>query len=249
MDDRPGWCCHAFDDHQSGLFQLVRDIDQRRFARTQARSLRLSYLARCQPSPPRRFLTALTVLSSRESINIIPMQSIFPVLAKLRLDNPAWSKPSRKRDARHWLLRAPWPASVWLFLPQRSRGGIQSFLCRWCLGQLVQNGDWHHHRPSYSAGAMPIDTFALLAEIMSTWNRPDAMDFAGIMVDHIVPPYRALMEKLWQGTKCTESGSWTKLNIAGCSQNGRSHRLAFRPPGNISVESYHIHLIYCSQRE
>ena len=41
---------------------------------------------------------------------------------------------------------------------------------------------------------MPIDTYAVLAELMSTWNRPDAMEFAQVMVDHIVPPYRALME-------------------------------------------------------
>ncbi len=44
------------------------------------------------------------------------------------------------------------------------------------------------------AGAIPIDMFALLTEIMGTWNRPDAMDFAAIMVEHIVPPYRALIE-------------------------------------------------------
>jgi hypothetical protein len=31
------------------------------------------------------------------------------------------------------------------------------------------------------AGAIPIDTFAVLAELMGTWNRPDAMDFAPIM--------------------------------------------------------------------
>ena len=42
------------------------------------------------------------------------------------------------------------------------------------------------------AGAVPIDTYAVLAELMSTWNRPDAMEFAQVMVDHIVPPYRAL---------------------------------------------------------
>jgi hypothetical protein len=42
------------------------------------------------------------------------------------------------------------------------------------------------------AGAVPIDTYAVLAELMSTWNRPDAMDVAAVMVDHIVPPYRAL---------------------------------------------------------
>lgn len=34
----------------------------------------------------------------------------------------------------------------------------------------------------------------VLAESMSTWNRPDAMKFAEVMVDHIVPPYRNLMQ-------------------------------------------------------
>ena len=63
------------------------------------------------------------------------------------------------------------------------------------------------------AGAMPIDTFALLAEIMSTWNRPDAMDFAGIMVDHIVPPYRALMESYDKAQNVQKVGHETKLNL------------------------------------
>ena len=29
---------------------------------------------------------------------------------------------------------------------------------------------------------------------MSTWNRPDAMEFAKIMKDHIVPHYQLLFE-------------------------------------------------------
>jgi hypothetical protein len=41
---------------------------------------------------------------------------------------------------------------------------------------------------------MPIDTFAVLSELMNTWNRPKAMDFAKVMIDHIVPAYGALME-------------------------------------------------------
>ena len=44
------------------------------------------------------------------------------------------------------------------------------------------------------AGAMPIDTFAVMSELMNTWNRPEAMDFAKVMIDHIVPAYGALME-------------------------------------------------------
>jgi hypothetical protein len=44
------------------------------------------------------------------------------------------------------------------------------------------------------AGAMPTDTFAVMGEIMSTWNRADANDFAQVMVDHIVPTFRSVME-------------------------------------------------------
>ena len=44
------------------------------------------------------------------------------------------------------------------------------------------------------AGAMPIDTFAVMAELQRTWNRSDAMEFAAIFADHVAPGYRALIE-------------------------------------------------------
>lgn len=44
------------------------------------------------------------------------------------------------------------------------------------------------------AGAMPTDTFAVMSELMNTWDRPEAMDFAKVMVDHVVPAYGGLME-------------------------------------------------------
>jgi len=61
------------------------------------------------------------------------------------------------------------------------------------------------------AGAMPTDTYAVLAELMSTWNRADAMQFAQVMVDHIVPPYRALMESYDKAQNVQKSGHETKL--------------------------------------
>lgn len=48
---------------------------------------------------------------------------------------------------------------------------------------------------------------------MSTWNRPDAMDFAGIMVEHIVPPYRALMESYDKAQNVQKVGYETKLDL------------------------------------
>jgi hypothetical protein len=61
------------------------------------------------------------------------------------------------------------------------------------------------------AGAMPIDTFAVLAELQSTWNRPDAMDFAAIFAEHVVPGFRALMESYDKAQSVQKSGRETKL--------------------------------------
>jgi len=47
---------------------------------------------------------------------------------------------------------------------------------------------------------------------MSTWNRPDAMEFAAVMVDHIVPPYRALMESYDKAQDAQKVGRETKLD-------------------------------------
>src|SRR5436190_2234272 len=63
------------------------------------------------------------------------------------------------------------------------------------------------------AGAMPIDTYAVLAEIMSTWNRADAMEFATVMVDHIVPHYRLLMESYDKAQSVEKVGHETTLDL------------------------------------
>jgi hypothetical protein len=68
------------------------------------------------------------------------------------------------------------------------------------------------------AGAIPIDTYAVLTEIMSTWNRPDAMEFAAVMVDHIVPPYRALLESYDKAQHVQKVGHETKLERLEAAQ-------------------------------
>ena len=68
------------------------------------------------------------------------------------------------------------------------------------------------------AGVVPVDTYAVLAELMSTWNRPDAMDFAAVMVDHVVPPYRALMESYDKAQSVQKVGRETKLDRLEATQ-------------------------------
>jgi hypothetical protein len=68
------------------------------------------------------------------------------------------------------------------------------------------------------AGAMPIDTYAVLTELMSTWNRADAMEFAQVMVDHIVPPYRCLIESYDKAQNVQKVGRETKLERLDAAQ-------------------------------
>lgn len=44
------------------------------------------------------------------------------------------------------------------------------------------------------AGVIPIDTFAMIAELQKTWNRPDSLDYANLFSEHVLPNYRLLME-------------------------------------------------------
>ena len=62
------------------------------------------------------------------------------------------------------------------------------------------------------AGAVPTDTFATLAGLMSTWNRPDAMEFAAVMKDHIVPHYQLLFESFEKAQRVQKEGRETKLD-------------------------------------
>jgi hypothetical protein len=52
----------------------------------------------------------------------------------------------------------------------------------------------------------------LLGEIMGTWNRPDAMDFASILVEHVTPAYRALTESYDKAQSVQKVGRETKLD-------------------------------------
>ena len=61
------------------------------------------------------------------------------------------------------------------------------------------------------AGAMPIDTVAVLSEIMATWNRPDAMEYAAIMTS-LMPGYQLLIESYNKAQSVKEAGKDSKPN-------------------------------------
>jgi nicotinamidase-related amidase len=200
-------------DHQSGLFQLVRDIDQPVLRRHVCALARVASLAKIPT-----FTTASVpdgpngpLIPEIHQLN--PEAVYIPRTGQINAwDNPKWVE-AIKKTGRKTLLIAGTLTSVCMAFPtfKAIADGYKVF----CV--VDASGNWSKMATDITmarviqAGAMPIDTYAVLAELMSTWNRADAMEFAGAMVDYIVPPYRALMESYEKAKKVQESGYETKL--------------------------------------
>lgn len=61
------------------------------------------------------------------------------------------------------------------------------------------------------AGAIPTDTFAIVAELMQTWNRPEGSKFADILANHVCPEYKCLMESYDKAQFIAKNGPETNL--------------------------------------
>jgi nicotinamidase-related amidase len=201
-------------DHQSGLFQLVRDIDQ---PTLRAHVCALAKVARLAKVPT--FTTASVpdgpngpLIPEIHQFN--PDAVYIPRTGQINAwDNPKWVEAIEK-TGRKTLLMAGTLTSVCMAFPtlKALAAGYKVF----CI--VDASGNWSTMATDITlarivqAGAMPIDTYAVLAELMSTWNRPDAMEFAGVMVEYIVPPYRALMESYDKAQSVEKLGHETKLD-------------------------------------
>jgi nicotinamidase-related amidase len=200
-------------DHQSGLFQLVKDIDLPVLRNHVCALAKVSRLAK---------IPTFTTASVPDGPNgpLIPEihqynpDAVYiPRTGQINAwDNPKWVEAIEKTK-RKTLLIAGTLTSVCMSFPTLSAlvAGYKVF----CI--IDASGNWSKMATDITiariaqAGAMPIDTYAVLAELMSTWNRSDAMDFAQVMVDHIVPPYRALIESYDKAQNVQKVGRETKL--------------------------------------
>lgn len=203
-------------DHQSGLFQLVRDIDQpvlRRHAIALAKMAKLgnipTFTTASVPDGPNGPLIP-------EIHQVNPDAVYIPRTGQINAwDNPEWVK-AIVNTGRKTLIIAGTLTSVCLAFPALS--AVEAGYKVFCV--VDASGNWSTMATDITiaritqAGAMPIDTFAVLGEIMSTWNRPDAMDFATIMVEDIVPPYQGLIESYNKAQLVQAHGQETKLDQA-----------------------------------
>lgn len=201
-------------DHQAGLFQLVRDMAQPTLRNHAIALAKVAHLAKIPT-----FTTASVpdgpngpLIPEIHEVN--PEAVYIPRTGQINAwDNPEWVKAIEKTN-RKTLIIAGTLTSVCMAFPALS--AIEEGYKVFCV--VDASGNWSSMATDLTiaritqAGAMPIDTFAVLSEIMSTWNRPDALSFAAIMVNHIVPPYKALIESYETAQKVQKTGPQTKLD-------------------------------------
>ncbi len=202
-------------DHQSGLFQLVEDIELPKLRSNVTALAKLAYLAK---------IPTFTTASVPDGPNgpLIPEihqynpDAVYiPRTGQINAwDNPPWVE-AIKKTGRKTLLIAGTLTSVCMAFPALSAvvAGYKVFTI------IDASGNWSKMATDITlarvtqAGAMPIDTFAVLGELMSTWNRPDAMEFAQIMIDQLLPPYRALNESYEKAQSVVKQGPETNLDL------------------------------------
>src|SRR5216683_63510 len=213
-------------DHQSGLFQLVKDIE---IPVLRSNVIALAKVARLAKVPT--FTTASVpdgpngpLIPEIHQYN--PEAVYVPRTGQINAwDNPAWVEAIEKTKRKTLLIAGTLTSVCMAFLALSALAAGYKVFCI-----VDASGNWSKMATDLTvariaqAGAIPIDTYAVLAELMSTWNRPDAMEFAGVMVDHIVPPYRALMESYDKAQSVQKTGHETKLDKLGSHFWRRSDR-------------------------
>ena len=201
-------------DHQAGLFQLVRDIDVTLLRNHVCALAKTAHLAKIPT-----FTTASVpdgpngpLIPEIHELN--PDAVYIPRTGQINAwDNPAWVE-AIKKTRRKTLLMAGTVTSVCMAFPALS--AIEQGYKVFCI--IDASGNWSPMATDITiarvtqAGAIPTDTFAVHGELMATWNRPDAMDFAQIMVDYIVPPYRELRESYAKAQSVVNTGYETRLD-------------------------------------
>lgn len=200
-------------DHQSGLFNLVQDIPVADLRRNVTALAKVATLLK---------LPVITTASVPDGPNgpLIPeIHKLAPhakYVARQGQIN-AWDMPAFvkaiEETKRKTLVIAATLTSVCLAFPT---------VCAIEAGYKVYAvvdacGNWSKMATDLTlarivqAGAIPIDTLAVISEMQQTWNRADALDFANVFADHMMPNYRLLMESYDKAQSVVKTGRETVL--------------------------------------
>ncbi len=201
-------------DHQSGLFQLVKDMDMMVLRNNAIALAKVAWLTKTPtfttasvPDGPNGPLIPEIHEANPDAVYI-------PRTGQINAwDNPKWVEAIEK-TGRKTLIIAGTLTSVCMAFPTLSalEAGYKVFNVVDASGNYSAMATDVTVARVTQAGAIPTDTFATLAELMSTWNRPDAMKFAEVMKDHVVPHYQLLLESYLKAQSVQKDGRETKLD-------------------------------------
>ncbi|MGC4005521.1 MAG: hydrolase [Pirellulales bacterium] len=201
-------------DHQSGLFNTVKDLpipDLRNYAVALAKTATLLNIpvitTASVPDGPNGPLIP-------EIHKYAPHAQYVPRTGQINAwDNPPFVAAVEK-TGRKTLVIAGTLTSVCMAFPAIS--AVQAGYKAYCV--VDASGNWSKMATDITiarvaqAGAIPTDTFAIVAELMRTWNRPEGSKFAEILAEHVCPSYKCLIESFTKAQKVVADGPETHLD-------------------------------------
>lgn len=201
-------------DHQSGLFNTVRDVpipDLRNYVIAIAKTATLLNIpvitTASVPDGPNGPLIP-------EIHQHAPHAVYVPRTGQINTwDNPLFVKEIEK-TGRKTLIIAGTLTSVCMAFPAVS--AVQAGYKAYCV--VDASGNWSKLATDTTiarvtqAGAIPTDTFAIVAELMQTWNRAEGSRFAEILAEHVCPEYKCLMESFGKAQAVVKDGPETHLD-------------------------------------
>ncbi len=200
-------------DHQSGLFNTVRDVpipDLRNYVIAMAKTATLLNIP---------VITTASVPDGPNGPLIPEVHKYAPhavYVARTGQIN-AWDNPpfveEIKKTGRKTLIIAGTLTSVCMAFPAIS--AVQAGYKAYCV--VDASGNWNKMATDTTiarvvqAGAIPTDTFAIVAELMRSWNRAEGSRFAEIISEHICPEYKCLIESYGKAQAVVKDGPETNM--------------------------------------
>lgn len=183
-------------DHQSSLFQLVKDVP---VADLRRNAIALAKAATLMKMP---VITSASVPDGPNGPLIPEIHKAAPHARYVGRHGEinVWDSPNFvkavEETGRKTLILAGTLTSVCMAFPSISavEAGYKVYAV------VDASGNWSKMATDLTvarimqAGVIPIDTVAVISELQKTWNRPDAAEFANLYADYAMPEYRLLIE-------------------------------------------------------
>lgn len=183
-------------DHQSGLFQLVKDLPVPELRRN---AIALAKVATLLKMP---VITSAAVPDGPNGPLIPEIHQAAPHAqyvgrhGEINVWDSADFVKTVEATGRKTLILAGTLTSVCMAFP-----AISAVADGYKVYAVVDaSGNWSKMATELTvarivqAGVIPIDTVAVISELQKTWNRPEALDFADLYADYSMPHYRLLIE-------------------------------------------------------